>query len=322
MTKTKETSIQIIRAIAIMQVILGHTCPEGIYQAIFRPLANFSVPLFLFLSGYLTKAHYDSWPAMFKKRTIRVFIPYLIWTAIYGLIPLDPPKEFILNFFTAKAAGHLYYIPVYIQLVLLTPLIVKLARSRYQWVGWLIMPIPTLLINYPMFYAGVTWNGNFMLVYDITFIRWFTFYYLGILLGNQIITRNFNLPRLSVAFIISIILQIGEGYLIYKMGIKHCGTQMKLTAMLTGALACMIAYTLIVNHKINIKSKLLLTIGNYSFGIYLCHVLFKRIGIELGIYQNIPYIVNTVIILALSLVLCIICDKLLGQRVCKWLGIK
>ncbi len=59
--KQKNKEIQVLRAIAIIAVVLIHTAPtEGLYQVFIRPFINFSVPLFLFLSGYLTKSENDN----------------------------------------------------------------------------------------------------------------------------------------------------------------------------------------------------------------------------------------------------------------------
>ena len=51
--KNKNTKIQILRAIAIIAVVMIHTCPDGIMQVYASPFINFSVATFLFLSGYM-----------------------------------------------------------------------------------------------------------------------------------------------------------------------------------------------------------------------------------------------------------------------------
>lgn len=322
MTKTKRLDIQILRAIAIIAVVLIHTCPNGMYQVTCRPFINFSVALFLFLSGYLTKTHYDSWAYFFKHRVTRVVIPYLIWTIIYSMPPVPNPILLLKNIITSNAAAHLYYIPVYIQFVLLTPWIIKLAQSRYRHLGWLISPISILLIYYPQLYAGLTLNGYLSMANDISCLNWFTFYYLGIILGNGINSHDYSIRNVSMLLVVSIIAQIVEGYILFRLGVSNCGTQIKITSLLTSSLACILAHNLLRKKEIPTKNQLLLTIGKYSFGIYLCHVLLLRIFKTFSFYQDIPYVINSAIILALSVLLCAICDKVLGQRAIKWLGIK
>lgn len=53
--RIKNHRIQILRAFAIIAVVMIHTSPPAAGQVIFRPFINFGVATFLFLSGYLTK---------------------------------------------------------------------------------------------------------------------------------------------------------------------------------------------------------------------------------------------------------------------------
>ena len=85
-TKNKiNNMVQVFRALAIVAVVMIHTTPLGNWQVFCRPFINFSVATFLFLSGYLTKISNDNWCAFYKKRIIRVIIPYVIWTVLYTL---------------------------------------------------------------------------------------------------------------------------------------------------------------------------------------------------------------------------------------------
>ncbi|WP_031472640.1 acyltransferase family protein [[Clostridium] aminophilum] len=73
-TDNKSYKIQVLRGLAIFAVVLIHNSPAGIDQAWIRPLLNFSVGTFLFLSGMLSNA--DRWNPM--KRIKKVAIPYVI----------------------------------------------------------------------------------------------------------------------------------------------------------------------------------------------------------------------------------------------------
>ena len=197
-----------------------------------------------------------------------------------------------------------------------------LAKSRYRHIGWLIAPVSLLLFCYPQLYTGKPINAYVSMANDISCLNWFTFYYLGIVLGNGIVSRDFSTKSIGGLLLVSIILQIAEGYILYRQGISNCGTQMKITSLITSTLACILAHNLLKAKKINLKNQLLLTIGKYSFGIYLCHVLFLRLFKGFDFYQHIPYVINSAIVLALSVLLCFICDKLLSDRIVKWIGIK
>ena len=134
------TKIQILRGLAIIAVVLIHTSPGGYSQVWIRPFINWSVPMFLFLSGYLTKLENDDWTSLIRKRVLRVMIPYLIWTVVYT-IPNFTPARFLFNLVTAKGAMTLYFIFVYIQMVMLTPVLTKLSKPKFGWVLFGALPL-------------------------------------------------------------------------------------------------------------------------------------------------------------------------------------
>ena len=177
----KNTKIQILRAIAIFAVIMIHTCPSGKIQVFVRPFINFSVPLFLFISGYLIDIKKISSKGFYQKRILRVLIPYLIWTSIYSVVEFTMNgfnfKRLIMNFTLAKSAAMMYYVFVYIQFVLLTPLLFKLLKSKYNWIGWLITPLALIIKYYWLFSKSVP-NSIISSLYDVCCLPWFNYYYL------------------------------------------------------------------------------------------------------------------------------------------------
>jgi len=299
-----------------------HTTPPGNWQVFCRPFINFSVALFLFLSGYLTKVENDNWGAFYKKRIIRVIIPYVIWTIIYTLIfgPLGKLPE---NLLTAQAAAPLYYILVYIQFVLLTPLLGKLAKSKYQFLGWLVTPLSLLAFKYYFLLTGKASGSSIDLLWRDSCLGWFTFYYLGLILGNRIIEKKYSLKVLTMVYLASIVLQMAEGYGWHLLGEKNCGTQSKLSSFLSSSIFMLIAYAMLQNGRYDIKNRFLRMIGDYSFGIYLCHIMMKVLLKEnLPLYKSIPYPITSALVILLSLGFCYLVDKVCGKKVSRWLGIK
>ena len=63
--------------------------------------------------------------------------------------------KILFNLLTAKASAAFYYMFVYVQFVLLTPLLFRLAQSRLRWVGWLVAPLSVLLFRYLPYALGV-----------------------------------------------------------------------------------------------------------------------------------------------------------------------
>ena len=320
--KTRNNLVQIFRAFAIIAVVMIHTTPLGNWQVFCRPFINFSVATFLFLSGYLTKVDNDNWWAFYKKRIIRVIIPYVIWTVLYTLASRHIGK-LPVNLLTAKAAAPMYYIFVYIQFVLLTPLLGKLAKSKFQILGWVVAPVSVIVFKYYWLLTGMKLNPYIDILWGDSCLGWFTFYYLGLILGNQIIEKKYSLKVLTIIYLASIVLQMIEGYGWLMLGETNCGTQLKLTSFLTSSLFLLIAYTVLQNGSFDIKNRFLRILGDYSFGIYLCHIMVMNVlSGFIPFYKTIPYPITSAITVLLSLCCCYIGVKVCGERVSKWLGLR
>lgn len=317
--------IQIFRAFAIIAVVMIHTTPGGEWQVFCRPFINFSVATFLFLSGYLTKIENDNWYAFCKKRIVRVIIPYVVWTILYTLPSILMGGSLLLlakNLITAKAAATMYYIFVYIQFVLLTPWLGRLAKSKYRHLGWLIAPISTLIFKYYGLLTGTGYNAYVSLFWSDACLGWFTYYYLGLLLGNRIVKCDCSLKNLIVLYLVSIVLQMAEGYGWLLLGEANCGTQIKMTSFLTSSLFLLIVYKILNMPSIDVKSKFLRSLGDYSFGVYLCHIMVMWVLAKVPYYSYLPYPITSAVVVLISLGCCYIGYKIFGKEISSWMGLK
>ena len=299
-----------------------HTTLAGQWQVFCKPFINFAVATFIFLSGYLTKADNCNWLKFYVRRITRVLVPYIIWTVIYSIpdIRSSGPSALVKNLLCANAATTLYYIFVYIQFVLLTPLLGKLAKSPYRHLGWLIAPLSVILFKYIPVFGGIQLGKHIKLFWNDACLGWFTFYYLGLILGNKIIDRQFNIRNLAVLYCASLLLQMAEGYLWFTVDPAGCGSQLKLTSILSSTIFILIIYCFLRHNNHQTKNRLLCTIGNYSFGIYLVHMMFLKAMKPLDFYSAIPYPITSLIILSVSFIFCYACTAVMGKRVGRWVG--
>lgn len=313
----KDQRIQTFRAIAIIAVVMVHTMPPGNWQIFLRPLINFPVATFLFLSGYLTRDSNENWSAFYRRRLSRIAVPYIVWTVIYSLPDISSSGLIALakNLVSANACGTLYYIFVYAQFVLLTPFLFKLAKSRYRYLGWLIAPVSVLLFKYYGYSFGIHTNKYLYLLWSDLCLGWFTFYYLGLLLGNKIINKKYNLPTLTTVYAVSIVLQMIEGYIWAKLDAGNCGSQLKLSSLLSSSIFVLILYTLLQSNTFQSRSRILTLIGEYSFGIYLSHILFIRLLEYWGSSKTVSFPLFSVTVVSFSLIFCNTLDYLLGKKV-------
>lgn len=319
----KDKKIQLLRGIAIIAVVTIHTVQIGDISVIIRPFINFAVAMFIFLSGYLTKIENENLTiGIFnKKRIFRVMIPYIIWSIIYT-IAYSNYKKFFVKILTGTSCGIYYYILVYIQLVLITPFVIKLVKSKYKNIGFIITPIFILIyyliviilkreIPFPI-------NAN-------NFIIWFIYYYIGIILGNNQIGVK-NIKNIKIIVTISLILQIFEGILWNKLGYYGMATtQLKFTSMISNVLILFLTFFWLSNGKeIEEKSwkNYLIEIGGMSFGIYLSHILILDIFNKFIFYwRNIVFPLNTIILILVNCIFIMIGRKILSKKFSKFLGL-
>lgn len=216
----------------------------------------------------------------------------------------------------------MYYIFVYIQFVLLTPWLSKLAKSKYCHLGWAVAPVSMLFFYYWGLFTQTEPNVYLSIFWSDICLGWFTYYYLGLLLGNRIIKLNYSFKTLIFLYSLSIILQMAEGYGLLLLGEINCGTQVKLTSLITSTLFLFMVYSILNNPNINIKNTFLRLLGDYSFGIYLCHILVIMILRQFPYYTIIPYPLSSVIVILISLFCCCLGKKMLGEKISELLGIK
>ena len=143
LNEKSKNRIQIIRAIAIISVLVIHTVGQSPYELYIRPLVNFGVGVFLFLSGFLTPRIEDV-KVFYTKRILRVFIPYLVWSLLLCVVYGDY-QDLAWNLLTFQESSIYYYIFVYLQITLLVPILWKLLDARYYWLGLAITPVAILV---------------------------------------------------------------------------------------------------------------------------------------------------------------------------------
>lgn len=105
-----------LRGVAILIIIIGHVGVSGFDCRYFNPFGGIGVAMFLFLSGYGLSESYNKngLTKFWKKKILRIALPYLIWIPIYHItINLSPLgslqyKEFIPRYWFIEYLIILY----------------------------------------------------------------------------------------------------------------------------------------------------------------------------------------------------------------------
>ena len=146
---------------------------------------------------------------------------------------------------------------------------------------------------------------------NISCLGWFTYYYLGYMLGNGFLKIKVPALKILLMWIGAIALQILEGYWYYSMGERNCGTQLKLTAILSGVLFSLLAYRYITAQNTP-TPKVFHLLGEYSFGIFFSHLAVMVVLRHIPYYREyVVYPLNAIVTVFVTTV-CVA----LGRAVC------
>lgn len=311
----QRNNIQLLRGIAILAVVLIHNTPAGLSQVFIRPFLNFAVGLFLFLSGLLSNA--ENWKPL--KRIKKILIPYVIWTVVYSVIknvnnPSDIPALFVKNLLTGNSAAMMYYVFIYCEFAILIPVIDKLAKSKYRFVGFLIAPLEIIFMRtIPLVTGWYEINSYVEVLQSISCLGWFTYFYLGYSIGNNLISIKKSAVNWMTLWSAGILLQFAEGYWLYSKGMANCGTQLKLSAIFTGVCFLMLAYEFIKSEK-EYNNKILKYLGDNSFGIYFSHMAVISLFTRVQLYSEIViYPLNAIVVIVVDLFFIYIGKKILRK---------
>jgi len=221
---------------------------------------------------------------------------------------------------TGKSASMMYYIFVYCQFTLLIPIIDKLAKSRYKYLGFIITPIEILFMRtIPMMTNLYEFSSYLNIIKSVSCLGWFTYFYLGYLFGNNLVKTNFNLKCWGILLGLSILLQFADGYWQYSKGIVNCGTQLKLSAIFTGVCFVIFVYKFINSCK-GYNNKILEILGDNSFAIYFSHIAVMTVLSFVPFYKNIIYPFNAVIVIIVNMFL-IFLGKIILKKYAKYLAL-
>lgn len=160
----------------------------------------------------------------------------------------------------------------------------------------------------------VNFNRYIEIIMSVSCVGWFIFYYLGYLLGNGLLEIRFSTAKIAVMWAFSIALQIAEGYWYMSMGAQNCGTQLKLSSILSNALFVVLAFGFVNSDK-TCANKFLNILGKSSFGIYFSHIAVMTALKQIPYYSEyIIYPFNAILTVLVSLICVLAGRKLLGNK--------
>lgn len=312
---TDEKRIQeydFLRAFAIITVVISHvftkfdqTPLEFEIKEYINTIIRFSVPMFLFLAGVLSRIDQAERKKYWFKKSMRVLIPYFVF-AIPGLLypiikynwTLDNYREVVASLLLGYKFGH-FYIFVIILMYILGFVVHKLKFTNKINVLLLVtFLMQTLwLIFDEAIYKHFNTHANSFLQFnlqELIFFRnpftWFFFFVLG-LWYQQPKYQNFFKKYKYIFGISSVLLLI----IIILMRYFNIGDYTPYGSVIWSIFSTVLIFT-VLNVKVqNDKIKKVITyLSDRSYSIYLIHYIFLYIFIEAyeKNYLQIRYVSN------------------------------
>lgn len=302
-------------SIAHYSVASGMTMNDGILMAVLLMASKFAVPVFIFITGmvlFYNDSDRFQYGIFIKKRISDIYIPFAIWTIIHVVInhsiqfgSLEGWTDLGRMLITGKASTHLWYIIMLFQFYLLYPVyrsliqgIVKRLKLRMN-----ILLLVAVGILFIVMTANISdigrWMGNLQIpVWSDLFTTYadrnalyFSFYFiLGAAAGMnpQVWTTWISRARplywtlfcfmfgfLLLKGIQEIRLAEGERITFYSLSLLSPWMAVFLISSIFAMYDVARWICLKGGRRLNV---LLSSIGLYSFGAYLMHLLTLRIS--------------------------------------------
>jgi len=310
MQKDRDLSFDAFRGIAIIAVVAIHASatafswrysPTGqwnfFFLVSFLQSLLFAVPALVFMSGYWSskksiKTLKDCKTFLMVKLS-RILIPYIFWSLIFfGCTAIKTHNvnahQIMFGLLLGGACTGYYFIVVIAQLYVLTPLLQHINRRSYGPILVFALNIISLLA----LYLSKVFNIIGHVPAYLPFYSWIIFYEIGLLVGNwdnkAIVRKNRWLLIFPAILVCLLILEL-EGLIILSKydNLKFTISPMRYPLVLYSI--CIIFGFLYMRERFRYWPKFLVAIGNYSYGIYLIHILILGKVVSIVQKANIIY---------------------------------
>ncbi len=273
--------IDLIRALAAFLVILAHVEYSGpgssLVGIFYYALTRVAVPLFFMVSGFLLLSRNESYLEFFRKRLLKVFVPFIIWSVIYLVWKgenLDQPlfsmlKSYLVRIVRGPRENHLWFFYELFGLYLFTPILrvyVQKASIKdllyFCGLWFLLTPLANLMQEFTPIQIGFEYyflNG---------YIGYFIF---GYLTAKLQFDRSHKLIALAV-FFVQLVVTVTAIYLSRNDGIKTQYFEDYLSVNVV-LMSCSLFIALIQLRVSDFIYRIVLPLSRASFGIYLAHVI-------------------------------------------------
>lgn len=313
MQKERNVSIDILKMIGILFVILAHVSPPGIVTQI----RSFDVPLLVIISAMLgvksiekiRNYTFKNLLKYYSKRVLRLVAPVWIFLTIFFIavailkffqieIEVLSVKNVLSSYLCLQGIGYVWIIRVYVLCTFMLPFIVKFKKINNTRL------LITIFILYVLYELSVNFLGtdnpimNYIIYYLIPYGIVCTYIGTNLEKANNKKLKFYILISLSIFLLLAVILFITEGHFVLTNVYKY-PPQLYYLSFAIG-ISILLYYFIDRKNIFNVKEKLnksyIVFISKHSMWIYLWHIPFVYITNLL--MTNYNWIIRYIIVLS------------------------
>lgn len=316
-----------LRVVATISVIFLHVTSEILYQYgkisnsiwwtgnIYDSVVRFCVPVFVMLTGVLLLAKKYELNDFLKKRFLRIILPFLFWSLIYALVSLNDKisagnhemsffeiVKWLISQLKNGSSLHLWYIYMIIGIYLFIPIISKWIQNatEKEILYFIFIWLFTLFINQPVL-------SKFRVNINLTYFSGFIGY---VVLGYYLSVKSFAISKLVIRIISLFLILTGVTITIfgtYFLSLQNNSFQEYFYNYTTLNVLIASIGVFMFFKNVEISNPLFIRIANfisqYSYGVYLVHVLVLRFMGAMEINYN---FINPIFAIPLVTILCLL----------------
>lgn len=326
----RNLNIDVLRIASMFMVVVLHTSSSYFLQfhkywsigLFYDNLSRFSVPIFLMISGYLLLGKIEPTENFIKKRMGKVIVPFIVWTIFYIAIDFNAWRgsHDFFSLINRASYFHLWFIYAILFYYALTPVlrifISNTDRFTFKFVIFLwVLYAPIYLCLYDIKSIFIDFSPMAAQSNVDTFMALSGFY----LIGGYIKKYRPHINNKSF-FILSFLSLSANFIAVYFSSVTYGGPLEVFFKYFTPFIAFFSILLFIKSCNITFKpgrslSKIIETLSNICFGIYLVHagllpIAFKIINPEIDSFNalfTIPII--SALVFLTSALICYILSK-------------
>lgn len=326
-TKNKEKTINrkctydLMRIIAIFAVIIIHVSAETWYHHqidktwllnnfINGLVSSWAVPLFVAISGALLLKKDVSYSGVFKKWLPRIMICLIVWHFIYYFyetrtFSINSLIVGIKNLLIGKSYSHLWYLYFVLGLYIILPFLSKLVKSldkKYLLILIIITTFVGIIIPTVKNITNFDLNQYTNMYIIFSFNALVPYLLLGYYLNEYKIENSKFI--IIITFIGIILLILNSLYGNHISVIKNTAITFAYKNSITAMPVVISIFSIINKYCDKVESRIISTLGELTFGVYLIHFLVIKMLTHYHITNNIinPLFGNIIVAILVAII--------------------